>query len=73
MILVDWTLIWTMRSIAVMRSRGFSNQPLGVVRDTAFLVCCDFIAVDKPFQGRSTVDDVSVRCCWDAGYTDMLV
>ena len=67
MILVDLTLMWTMRSMAVMRSRGFSNQPFGSLRMPLFGVFLDFVAVDEPFEWGSAVDDIPVRFFWDTG------
>ena len=66
MILVDSTLTWTIRSMAVMRSRGFSNQPFGVVEDAAVRVFLDFVAVDEPFQWGSAVDYIPMGFLWDS-------
>ena len=52
---------------------GVLEPAVWIVGDTAFLVCCDFVAVYEPFEWRSTVDDIPMRFC---GYTcqlDMLV
>ena len=71
MILVDWTLIWTIALYGCNEIARVLEPTIWIVDDAAAFVLRNFVAVDKPFQWCSTVNDITMCFFRDTRQLDM--